>query len=182
MAISPDGKTLYPMLEKPVEGETGRRVLIHSFDLQSRQYSDVRYTYALEPKGTSACDFVLTSPRRGLVIERDGTSGDLNGHKMVYQITLPESEGPVAKQPVADLLHLADPHHISDPVTPGDVGLGETFAMPFVTIESIVVIDPQTIGVLNDNNFPMSVGRHMGSKQPDDNEFVLIRLDRPLGE
>jgi hypothetical protein len=48
---------------------------------------------------------------------------------------------------------------------PGDVGLGQTFAMPFVTIEDVVVFDDRTIGVLNDNNFPFSVGRHVGSSR-----------------
>ena len=37
------------------------------------------------------------------------------------------------------------------------------------------------LGVLNDNNFPFSVGRHVGAGQPDDNEFIVIELDRPLG-
>jgi hypothetical protein len=36
------------------------------------------------------------------------------------------------------------------------------------------------IGVLNDNNFPFSVGRHVGAGRPDDNEFIIIRLDRRL--
>jgi glycerophosphoryl diester phosphodiesterase len=34
--------------------------------------------------------------------------------------------------------------------------------------------------VLNDNNFPFSVGRHVGSGKPDGNEFIRVRLDRPL--
>ncbi|PAM66076.1 hypothetical protein CEK00_21240, partial [Stenotrophomonas maltophilia] len=54
------------------------------------------------------------------------------------------------------------------------------FAMPFNTIEDVVVMDENTLGVLDDNNFPFSVGRHLGSKQPDDNEFILIKLPKPL--
>lgn len=57
----------------------------------------------------------------------------------------------------------------------------ESFAMPFVTIEDLVVFDRRTIGVLNDNNLPFSVGRHVGSGRPDDNEFAILRLDEPLG-
>jgi hypothetical protein len=33
---------------------------------------------------------------------------------------------------------------------------------------------------MNDNNFPFSVGRHVGSGRPDDSEFVVLRLDRRL--
>jgi glycerophosphoryl diester phosphodiesterase len=54
------------------------------------------------------------------------------------------------------------------------------FAFPFTTIEDILFFDRKHIGVLNDNNFPFSVGRHVGSGQPDDNEFIIIKLDRPL--
>jgi glycerophosphoryl diester phosphodiesterase len=61
---------------------------------------------------------------------------------------------------------------------PGDVGLGENFAFPFTTIEDALVLDPWRIGVLNDNNFPFSIGRHVGSGRPDDNEFIIIRLER----
>ncbi len=34
------------------------------------------------------------------------------------------------------------------------------------------------IGVLDDNNYPFSNGRVPG--QPDPNEFIILRLDRPL--
>jgi hypothetical protein len=37
------------------------------------------------------------------------------------------------------------------------------------------------LGVLNDNNFPFSVGSH-GSGKPDDNEFVVIELDTASGK
>ena len=63
----------------------------------------------------------------------------------------------------------------------GDVGLGFNFAFPFETIEDVLFFDAQHIGVLNDNNFPFSVGRHVGAAQPDDNEFIVIQLDQPLG-
>jgi glycerophosphoryl diester phosphodiesterase len=35
--------------------------------------------------------------------------------------------------------------------------------------------------VLDDNNFPFSVGRHVGSGAPDDEELIVIRLARPIG-
>jgi len=31
-----------------------------------------------------------------------------------------------------------------------------------------------------DNNYPFSVGRHVGSQRPDDNEIVMIELPEPL--
>jgi hypothetical protein len=41
-----------------------------------------------------------------------------------------------------------------------------------------VILDDRTLGVLNDNNLPLSSGRNPG--RPDDNEFITIRLDRRL--
>jgi glycerophosphoryl diester phosphodiesterase len=43
-----------------------------------------------------------------------------------------------------------------------------------------VFLDRRTILVSNDNNLPFSVGRHAGSKMPDDNEFIVIRLPQPV--
>ena len=66
---------------------------------------------------------------------------------------------------------IKDSNQISLPGLPIDVGRGTTFAFPFTTIEDVIVFDRYHIGVLNDNNFPFSIGRHVGSGKPDDNEF-----------
>ena len=116
------------------------------------------------------------------MIERDNTQGDLNGFKAIFEIQLQGDGNPVKKTLAVDLMHIHDPFGISDPAEPGDVGLGFDFAFPFVTIEDVVVFDEKHIGVLNDNNFPFSVGRHAGAGLPDDNEFIVIQLDRPLGK
>lgn len=49
--------------------------------------------------------------------------------------------------------------------------------MPFVTIESVLVIDESTILVANDNNYPFSIGRP-GSI--DNTEMVILGLSEPL--
>jgi len=181
MALSRNGKKLLPLLERPLTGGEANTVLIHEFDLASRKYTGGRYKYPFNARGTNIGDFIMFTQRNGLVIERDGTQGNLNGFKAIYQIRLPQKFGEaVEKTLLVDLLKINDPFHISGTGAPGDVGLGEIFAFPFVTIEDVLVLDPWHIGVLNDNNFPFSVGRHVGSGRPDDNEFIIIRLDRPL--
>jgi hypothetical protein len=82
-----------------------------------------------------------------------------------------DADGFLVKREVVDLLNLADPHDI------GGTGTG-VFSFPFVTIESVIPLSATRIGVLNDNNYPFSSGRTPG--QPDDNEFIVIGLDRPL--
>jgi glycerophosphoryl diester phosphodiesterase len=78
------------------------------------------------------------------------------------------------KRQVADLLDIADPSLISLPGRPGDIGLGSTFRMPFVTIESVLPLEDHRLLVINDYNYPFSAGRN--ATRPDDSEFVILRL------
>jgi hypothetical protein len=57
-------------------------------------------------------------------------------------------------------------------------GLGPFFTFPFETIEDVELVDAHTIAVMNDNNFPGTGGR--SRTQPDENEYIEIRLDQPL--
>jgi glycerophosphoryl diester phosphodiesterase len=184
MAITPDGNKLITMLEKPLKkrccgSKKGGILLMHEFDIASRKYTGIHYQYQLSARGTAIGDFVLFTQNQGLVIERDNSQGDMNGLKMIYKITLPAAEGMVEKSPLVNLLKIADPNHISQGQS-GDIGIGTTFGLPFFTIEGIVILSPNQIGVLNDNNYPFSVGRHVGSGLPDDNEFIIIELDEEL--
>jgi hypothetical protein len=196
MAITPDGSKLVPLLEKPLAEispteaaklsanlplpkrlKHNRKILLmHEFDIASKTYTGVRYKYPLDARAKAIGDFILFAPNKGLVIERDSAQGNMNAFKMIYKITLNSDGEQVDKTPVANLLNIADPNGISEGEV-GDVGIGKTFGFPFVTIEDIVVLGDNQIGVLNDNNYPFSVGRHVGSRQPDDNEFIIIELD-----
>ena len=182
MALTADGKRLLALLEKPLDG-AGNTLLIHEFDLASRQFTGVRYEYPLDsqpgaesPDAHAIGDFIMIDEKRGLVIERDGTQGDLDGYKKVHLIELPQGGGRVDKTELVDLMKIADPDRISAGPQNGVGEGGETFAFPFVTIEDIVLIDPFHIGVLNDNNYPFSVGRHVSQDLPDDTEFIIIEL------
>ena len=134
----------------------------------------------LDARGTNIGDFQLYNATEGLVIERDGSQGDPSGFKKLFQVGLGAAGAPVTKTELVDLMKLRDPAGISGSGGNGDVGLGDPFSMPFNTIEDVVVLDATTLLVADDNNFPFSVGRHVGSKAPDDNEFVQIRLPKAL--
>jgi glycerophosphoryl diester phosphodiesterase len=181
MALTPDASTLLPLLEKPLVGGAAQTLLIHAFDIAARAYTGQRYTYLLNPRGTAIGDFILFGARHGLVIERDDTQGDVNGFKVVYEVELQGTGEPVQKTVAVDLMNLTDQLGISTPGEPGDVGIGPHFAFPFVTIEDVVLFDRSRIGVLNDNNYPFSVGRHVGAGLPDDTEFIVIQLGQTLG-
>lgn len=180
MALTTDGDYLLPLLERPLQGSPDTSLLIHEFSLDNKRYTGMRYLYPLNPRGTNIGDFVMFNAEEGLVIERDGSQGDLAGFKMIYKIQLKRPGEAVRKTRLVDLLRIRDPRRLSTPGQPSDVGIGTNFAFPFVTIESIFVDDRLHIGVLNDNNFPFSIGRHVGTEQPDDTEFIFLRLDKPL--
>ena len=81
---------------------------------------------------------------------------------------------------LVDLLDIADPHGIAGPGLPGDVGLGPTFAFPFETIEDVVFLGGSRVALVNDNNYPFSVGRHVGAGLADDSELIVIDVGRPV--
>ncbi|WKN44573.1 esterase-like activity of phytase family protein [Tunicatimonas pelagia] len=156
-------------------------LLVSEFDLKTGAYTGVNYSYPMNQRAGAIGDFIMFSPKRGLVIERDGSQGNLNGFKAIYEVEINGEDEPFGKRLAVDLLDISDPDLISEPGLEGDIGIGEDFAFPFVTIESVVVLDDETIGVLNDNNYPFSIGRHVGQGLPDDTEFIILSLGRPLG-
>ncbi len=177
MALSADGRFLYPLLEGPLTTDPDqRRLVINEFDTHRRAYTGRQWFYRLEASsgtGQSIGDMTAVNKRAFLVIERDNFEGAAARFKRIFLIDMSavDREGFLVKREVADLMNLADPDDISR------TGAG-VFTFPFVTIESVIPVNAQTLGVLNDNNYPFSAGRRPG--QPDDNEFILIRLDSPL--
>ena len=83
-----------------------------------------------------------------------------------------EDDGTLVKRPVVDLLDLADPALISLPGCPGDIGLGDPFSMPYVTIEAVLPLGRGRLAIVNDTNFG-STGRNPGL--PDYSDFIVVR-------
>ena len=81
-----------------------------------------------------------------------------------------DHDGYVDKDLLVNLMAVPDPQGLG--------GRGAFFDFPFVTIEDVEIVDRNTIAVLNDNNFPGAGGR--APDQPDENELILVRLDRSL--
>src|SRR5262249_42427747 len=50
MALTKDGKKLIPLLEQPLTGADPKTLLIHEFDIESREYTGQRYLYSLDPR------------------------------------------------------------------------------------------------------------------------------------
>ena len=107
-----------------------------------------------------------------LVIERDNNQGAAAAFKKIFIVDFNQvdSAGYLVKHQVADFLQIDDPDNLG--------GFGPLFRFPFQTIESVIPLGRNRLGILDDNNYPFSSARNPG--QPDPNEFIIIRLDRPL--
>lgn len=182
MALSPDGEFLYPMLEKPLSNASARQLKVAQFSLSKQHYTGVTHFYPMDERGTAIGDFILVSETQGIVIERDGSQADLQGFKRLFKVTLGADGQVMEKAELVDLLAIADPKRLARGEE-GDIGVNtERFAFPFVTIESVLVEDADTLLIINDNNYPFSVGRHVGDientsdDRPDDSEFILLQL------
>jgi len=175
MAISPDRRTLYPVLEGPVSGDDPTIRRVHEFDLARRSYTGRRWSYRVARRDLLVSDFTALDDDRLVALERDNFEGTAARHKQAFVADL-RREGPdgtLAKQRVADLLDIADPTGISLPARPGDVGLGDPFAMPYVTVESVLPLAGDRLAIVNDTNFG-SRGRNPGL--PDYSDFIVIRV------
>lgn len=172
MALSPDGRSLYPLLEGTVAGDPAGALRLYRFDLVTGQYAADWWTYQLDSPSNAIGDAISVDNNRMLIIERDNGEGAAALSKKIYLIDRRDRDrdGKVDKTLVADLLNINNPHNIG--------GFGPVFRFPFTTIEGLVILDDRTLGVLNDNNFPSSNGRTPG--QPDNNEFITIRLSANL--
>lgn len=200
MAVSPDGKYLYPIVEAPLwieeiksfENLDGTSfVRIYEFDIDKGAFTGRSFKYALEDKNHSVTDFNLINDRTGLVVERDpgegGVSLACNGDKekaaagncfddparfkRIYKIDMGDAD----KDGFVKKLAYIDLLDIKDPDHVSRLGVkGPVFTFPFETSEGVDVYDSSHIVVLNDNNFGYSSGRTLGKN--DDNEFILLAV------
>lgn len=175
LAISANGKWLYPMLEGALQGsEAG--LFIYTFDIDAQRYLNTHamqpsFRYRLDQAATAIGDFTMYSDTAGLVLERDSKQGKDAVIKRVYMVNFErqDQQGFLIKTLLADLLDVHDPHDLNRD--------GNTrFSFPFWTIEGLVVIDRTTLGIVNDNNYPFDHARDDTGAQPDNTEFILLEV------
>jgi hypothetical protein len=131
----------------------------------------------MDSPGNAIGDFTALSNRAFLVIERDNGQGNVSDprftqparFKKIFKVDLDsaDADGNLVKEEIADLMNIYDPRDVV-----GDGRTSTVFTFPFVTIEDVLVLDNNTLLVINDNNFPFSAGREFGVA--DNEEFILI--------
>ncbi|WP_207540305.1 esterase-like activity of phytase family protein [Sabulicella rubraurantiaca] len=206
LALTPDGRTAWAMLEQPLfaAGENrseGAFLRVLEFDVGRMEWTGRTVRFRLAEGATAIGDFNFIDERRALVIERDNGEGDPSlscaqgiestherpcfaNPARVKRVTLvdmgsTDAEGFVRKIGHVDLMAIRDPQSIARHRGDRAPGAEETvLRFPFFTIENVAMVDADHIIVGNDNNLPFSAGRHLS--RVDDNELVLLRVPELL--
>ena len=176
MAISPNGRFLYPALEGATVAEPGStRRYVFEFSVRDEAFTGRVWQYQTEQPGYFVSDMAALDRHHFVVIERDGGSGLNAVFRTVYLINLTETDaGSLVKTPVVDLAAVPDPNLISlPPLHQGDVGLGNPYRVTCESIEAIHPIAGNRLLLGCDNNFP-NTGRNPG--RADDNEFIVVKV------
>jgi hypothetical protein len=148
---------------------------MYEFDIAKRRYTSTRRTYHMDDPTFLLSDLTALDRHHLVALERDNTMGAATVHKQGFVIDLRRTDaaGTLVKRQVLDLEHVRDPAQISLPARPGDVGLGDPFAMPYVTIEPVLPLIGDRVVIVNDTNFG-STGRNPGL--PDYSDFIVVSV------
>lgn len=175
MASSANARMLYPIVEGAlIDDPEPRRRWIYEFDTKTSGYTGKRWAYRTDADPFVIGDAVMVANHRMMVIERDDFDGPRSVTKKVYAFDLrrTDPEGFVVKELVTDLLYLQNPHHIGDGPPEGGYGMGDPFAFPMQSVESLVLLRDGRLLIANDNNYPGNAARVPGT--PDDTEMIVI--------
>ncbi len=177
LALSPNGRWIYASVEKAMlEDPLLTRRTILQFDPKSGSFTGEYRLYQVDAPDVSIASLESVDDHTLLVLERDGGEGTQAQIKRIYQVDWTDQS--LSKTLVCDLMHIHDDGGLTT-TEEGAIGLGEEYSFPYVTPECLLILDRQTLLVINDNNYPMSSGRRPPNT-PDDNEFIRLRLEHPL--
>lgn len=176
MSASPNGRYLYPVIENALAGaDDERRRVIYELDTRSGEYTDRTWSYQTDLPGNLVGDSFTVGHGRFWFVERDDVDGPASVIKRVYEVDLRrvDDEGFVAKKLVLDALKIDNPRGID---AGEGYGLGETYALPVQSFETVLRLRDGRILLGNDNNYPGNDARVPGT--PDDTEMVVVDLER----
>ena len=175
MDLAGDNKTLVTILEGAVTGEPPQLRRVQRFDTTTRKWLPFTLIYVLDADTMSVTDMSRIDGNRFVVVERDDFAGDSAKAKRVYEIDLDKAQPgkPLAKKLVIDLLAIGNARGLAQTPVPG-----APFRFPYLTIESIQVLDRTHVVMVNDNNYPSTGGR--GLAVTDATEWIWLELANPL--
>jgi glycerophosphoryl diester phosphodiesterase len=175
MDLASDNKTLVSIVEGTVTGDAPKRLRVQRYDTAAGKWLAPTLIYELDADTGSVSEMSLIEANRFVVVERDDLQGDAARAKRVYSIDLDRAAPgkPLQKKLVIDLLAIGNSRGLVV-TTPA----GAPFRFPYLTTESIQVLDRKHVVIVNDNNYPASGGR--GANVKDATEWIWLELANPL--
>ena len=175
MDLAGDNKTLVTILEGAVAGDPPKSLRVQRYDTAAQKWLPGTLIYELDADTVSVTDISRIDANRFVVVERDDLEGDAAKAKRVYSIDLDKvAPGkPLPKKLVIDLLAIRNSHGLVESLPPGAL-----FRFPYLTTESIQVLDRKHVVVVNDNNYPATGGRGVNVK--DATEWIWLELANAL--
>ncbi|BCB79240.1 esterase-like activity of phytase family protein [Phytohabitans flavus] len=175
MAVSRDGKWLYPILEgAKTDDADQRRRIVYEFDVRANRYTGRTWWFRVADPSLVVGDAGVLDGRRLVLIERDNEMGPRSVVKRLLVTDLDEvgADGYLGRRTAVDLMRVADPHGVSTPARPNEYGVGKLFSFPLQSVESVLPLGGDRVLVANDNNFPGNDGRIPG--RADDTELIVL--------
>ncbi len=189
LAISPDGGSLYALLEGAVTGDEPQDLRIYVYRLATRSFDDdvlrlrleapaqqIDLSQLVDPRGRRVYPDAVAPPagplaigelkavndHQFLLIERDNLGDDERAPRF-KKVFLLDAAGAAERAGYLEKSLLLDLLAVPDPQGIG--GDGDFFQLPFYTLESVYPVDERTLLVASDNNFPGSNGRARSRSQ-----------------
>jgi glycerophosphoryl diester phosphodiesterase len=174
MDLAGDNKTLVSILEGTVGGDAPRTLRVQRYDTSAGKWLPDTLIYERDTDTVSVTDLSLVEGNRFVVIERDDLQGEAARAKRVYSIDLDKAVPgkPLQKKLVIDLLSIGNARGLALTAP------GVPFRFPYLTTESIQVLDRKHVVIVNDNNYPATGGR--GANVKDATEWIWLELANPL--
>jgi len=175
MAISPNGKFLYAVLEGATMADPDQtRRNVYQFSVRRQEFTGRELHYRTEVAAHLAADMWAIGGHRAVLIERDAGAGAAALFRGIYRVDLRRTtaDGFLLKTRVVDLTAVPDPDLISLPALHGgDIGLGNPFSVTCESVEAVHLVRGHQLLVGCDNNLP-NKGRNPA--RADDSEFILV--------
>lgn len=179
-AMAFDGRYLYPIFEGYLDDAADKtHRVVSKFDTVEKQYTGETWTYASDGKDALIGDAFLTEDGRLLVLERDDFLGHNAKLKKIYEVENFLDQGPgteLKKNLMIDLLTIPNPDKIGMVSDSRAYGVGDPFAFPLLSVETIVQLADGRYLTALDNNFPGDDARYRGI--PDDTEMIIFSVPR----
>jgi hypothetical protein len=178
MAITPDGKFLYAVLEGATIADPDQnRRHVYEFSIRRKALTGRTWAYRTTQPTNMVADMAALDQHRFVLIERDGGLGATAVFREINEVDLRhvDANGFLESRTVVDLTAIPDPHLISLPaIHAGDIGLGNPFSVVCESVETVHPITGDRLLVGCDNNFP-NKGRN--PNLADDTEFIVVKVD-----